>query len=152
MYPRHSLAEPGRVEELTTRLGRVESDASRRWGRMTSHEMLCHLADAFDAVLDRRELSHVDTWFQRTVIKYVALHTPIPWPKGVPTRPEVDPRRAGTRPSVFGDDRARAIRGLREFAAATAYGRHPVFGHMSREEWLLWGFGHTDHHLRQFGL
>ena len=24
-------------------------------------------------------------------------------------------------------------------------------GVMTREEWMLWGFGHCDHHLRQFG-
>ena len=25
-------------------------------------------------------------------------------------------------------------------------------GAMTREEWMLWGYGHVDHHLRQFGV
>jgi len=28
---------------------------------------------------------------------------------------------------------------------------HPIFGQMTRAEWLRWGYLHTDHHLRQFG-
>ena len=42
---------------------------------------------------------------------------------------------------------------LRDFVLPyTRCGRHPVFGGMTREEWLLWGYAHVDHHLRQFGL
>ena len=29
---------------------------------------------------------------------------------------------------------------------------HPVFGPMTRGAWLRWGYLHTDHHLRQFGV
>lgn len=28
---------------------------------------------------------------------------------------------------------------------------HPVFGAMTRTQWLRWGWLHMDHHLRQFG-
>jgi hypothetical protein len=28
---------------------------------------------------------------------------------------------------------------------------HPIFGPMSRENWMRWGYLHADHHLRQFG-
>jgi hypothetical protein len=86
-------------------------------------------------------------------MKWVALHTTLPWPQGVPTRPEVDPRRAGTPPGEFTRDKAETLRYLRRFVEPDApYDRHPAFGAMSREEWLLWGFAHMDHHLRQFGL
>jgi hypothetical protein len=30
--------------------------------------------------------------------------------------------------------------------------RHPIFGVMTEQEWLRWGYLHMDHHLRQFGL
>jgi len=29
---------------------------------------------------------------------------------------------------------------------------HPLFGPMSRAEWLRWGYLHMDHHFRQFGV
>jgi hypothetical protein len=28
---------------------------------------------------------------------------------------------------------------------------HPIFGPMSKADWLRWGYLHMDHHLRQFG-
>ena len=28
---------------------------------------------------------------------------------------------------------------------------HAMFGTMSPEDWMRWGYLHTDHHLRQFG-
>lgn len=154
MRPWRSLASPEHINELVARLERLEPTSARRWGTLTPHEMVCHLADAFHATLGERPVAPLDTWFQRTVIKWIALHTTIPWPKGIPTTPEVDPRRNGTRPGGdFERDRAAVIVLVRRFASVEArYSRHPVFGAMTRDEWLLWGYGHVDHHLRQFGM
>ena len=42
---------------------------------------------------------------------------------------------------------------LRRFVAPGArYARHPTMGELTREEWMIWGWRHTDHHLRQFAL
>ena len=103
---------------------------------MTPHEMLCHLADSFSAVLGDLRVSSNETWLSRTVVKWIALHTSLPWPHGVSTRPEVDPKRDGTKPVEFERDRKTVVDLIR----------------MTRDEWLLWGYGHVDHHLRQFGL
>ena len=80
--------------------------------------------------------------------------TPLKWSKGVPTRPEVDPQRGGTNPSEFAHDYERLQTSLETFVEAAVEGRydsHPFFGPLSPEEWLRWGYLHTDHHLRQFG-
>jgi uncharacterized protein DUF1569 len=148
-----SLAARVRVEEIVSRLGRLDPASGRQWGTLTAHEMLCHLGDSFDATLDARRAAPVDTWWTRTVLRGIALHTSIPWPKGVPTRPEVDPRRGGSKPLEFERDRARVVDLVRRFASAEArYGRHPIFGALTRREWLVWGYRHADHHLRQFGV
>jgi hypothetical protein len=153
MRPYKSLDQPSNVEELILRMGRLESATARHWGTMTSHEMLCHLADSFAAVLGERHASSAETWLSRTVVKWIALHTSLPWPQGVPTRPEVDPKRNGTKPLEFERDRAAVVGHIRRFVLpGTRYGRHPGFGAMTRDEWLLWGYAHVDHHLRQFGL
>jgi len=149
----HSLADAGAIDELARRLVLLHDRRPRAWGRMTPHEMLCHLADSFRACLGERPISCVDTWFQRRVIKYIALHTSMTWPKGIPTRPEVDQRAGGTKPSDFDRDRADVVELLHRFASPDAsYGRHPIFGPLTREEWLIWGYRHVDHHLRQFAL
>lgn len=153
MRPHRSLSVPSSLDELVTRISRLEVDSPRKWGTMTPHEMLCHLADSFQAVLGEREVSSAESLLSRTLMKWVALHTSLPWPPGVPTRPEVDPKRSGTRPVEFERDRANVVELLRRFAQPDArYGRHPGFGLMTRDEWLLWGYGHVDHHLRQFGV
>ena len=153
MRPHRSLKTPTHVDELIRRLGALHPTSPRLWGTMTPHEMLCHLADSFSAVLGERPVSPADTWLTRTVHKWIALHTSVPWPKGVPTRPEVDPKRGGTRPVEFEGDRKTVVDHLLRFVSPeTRFGSHPGFGAMTREEWLLWGYGHVDHHLRQFGL
>ena len=148
-----SLADPAVIDQLVTRLGKLHPERPRAWGRMTPHETLCHLSDSFQVALGERQASSAENFMRRTVVKYIALRTSIAWPQGVPTRPEVDQHIGGTKPQDFERDRERLIALMHRFAAPSAvYGRHPGFGAMTREEWLIWGYRHTDHHLRQFAL
>jgi hypothetical protein len=58
----------------------------------------------------------------------------------------------GTRPKVWADDRAELLGLIQSFADRKTFGEHPIFGKMSQREWLVWGYRHVDHHLRQFGI
>src|SRR5438270_929263 len=107
--PHRSLNDAASVDHLLARLGRLAPASSRQWGKMTPHEMVCHLNDSFLAVLGERPASSKETWLSRTFVKWVALHTSLPWPKGVPTRPEVDQKIGGTKPVEFERDRQQAI-------------------------------------------
>lgn len=152
MYPHRSLRERANVDELTRRLTMLTADSTRRWGTMTSHQMVCHLSDAFLTVLGERAAASKETLLSRTVMKWIALHSKLPWPHGVPTMPEVDQKIGGTRPVEFERDRQQVLDLLERFVKPdTRYSKHPGFGAMTRDEWLLWGYGHVDHHLRQFG-
>jgi hypothetical protein len=153
VHPHRSLEGAANIDELLIRLGRLASDSPRQWGTMTPHEMVCHLGDSFLAVLGERPASSKETWLSRTVVKWIALHTSLPWPHGVPTRPEVDQQIGGTKPVEFERDRQKVVDLIGRFVEPdTRCGRHPGFGAMTREEWMLWGYGHVDHHLRQFGV
>jgi len=148
------LDQPGILERFDERLVRLTPDTSRRWGTMTSHEMLCHLADSFRGMLGERATSPAPSSpLQRQLMRFVALHVPLPWPAGVPTRPEVNPRDKGTRPLAFDADR-RAVHELmhRFVSPDSRYAAHPMFGPLTRREWMLWGYRHMDHHFRQFGI
>jgi len=151
VYPHRSLADATNIDDLVGRLMKLKADNPRQWGTMTPHQMLCHLADSFLTVLGERPAAPRETFFSRTVVKYIALHTKLPWPHGVPTTPENDQTIGGTKPVEFERDRERVLDLLRRFVLpGTTYARHPGFGAMTRDEWMLWGYGHVDHHLRQF--
>ncbi len=120
---------------------------------MSAPEMLVHLSDLFLVAFGEKDASSIENWLLRTVVKSIAINTSFPWPHGVPTRPELDPQRGGTRPGDFERDRQALVAHIRRFVQPDSpRGRHPGFGAMTREEWLFWGYGHVDHHLRQFGL
>jgi hypothetical protein len=150
-----TLARPGDEDELLRRLRCVRPESVPRWGRMTAPQMVCHLGDAFRVVDGWRPVSHATGLLQSTIVKWIALYAPMPWPPGIPTRPELDQARgAGTPPGDFAADVAELEALVRRFVAAETgvdHWRHPLFGRMSQADWLRWGYLHVDHHLRQFG-
>jgi len=142
---------PGDRQEILERLGRLRANARPKWGRMTSHQAVCHLSDAFLACLGEKKVSPGTGVFQRTLMKWGALYVPVPWPKNIPTRPEIDQAAGGgTPPDDFNCDvdRLRAL--VQRFCEAETWDSHPIFGAMTRPEWMRWAYLHVDHHLRQF--
>jgi len=150
-----TMACPRDKAEIMRRLKMVQPDCARRWGRMTAHQMVCHLADAFRMVTHQKTASPATGVLQSTVVKWVVLYLPFPWPSGVPTRPEMDQEAGGTPPGDFAADLA-ALEALVDIITPPASQRdwpaHPIFGRMSEAAWLRWAYLHVDHHLRQFGL
>ena len=149
-----TLARAADKAELVRRLRMVRPDHRRRWGRMTVHQMVCHIADAFRMATGARAVTMESNLFTATVLKGVALYLPIPWMHGIRTSREIDQLAGGTCPGVFSADLADAEAQLERFVtAAAALERmpHPIFGRMSSSAWLRWGWLHTNHHLRQFG-
>jgi hypothetical protein len=142
-------------QDALTRLAKVQSNSRGRWGRMSAHQMLCHLSDSFLAVMGQKHVSSATGILQRSVVKWVALYAPIPWPKGVPTRPEMDQLVGGTPPSVFESDRDALLALIERFTNPDRdfqWSSHPIFGKMPDPDWFRWGYLHIDHHLRQFGV
>lgn len=114
--------------------------------------MVCHLNDSFGVAAGRKYASPATGILQRTLLKWLALRTPMPWPHGVPTRPEIEQGAGGTPPVQWEADRDELFRWITEFPDLPKFGTHPVFGAMSRAEWMIWGYRHVDHHFRQFGV
>jgi hypothetical protein len=151
-----TLARAEDHAEVLRRLRLVRPDRTGRWGRMSAPQMVCHLADAFRMLTGEKQVSHVAHLLNRTVVKWIGLYAPLPWPRGrIETRPEIDQLCRGTAPTDFATD-VRALEALVERivaeSAAWAGKPHPIFGRMTSREWLRWGYLHMDHHLRQFGV
>ena len=148
-----TLARRDDKEEILKRLRTIHPGSPRKWGRMSAHQMICHLSDSFMAVTGRRHASPASGPLQRTVVKWIALYAPLKWPHGIRTRPEVDQEAGGTRPSDFAADVAQLEELVELVTTQTTcfHGhQHPIFGPMSESAWLRWAYLHMDHHLRQF--
>ena len=141
---------------LLDRLRQVSPNSQRRWGRMTPHQMICHLNDSFKSVIGERQMEgDKSNLFTRSVVRWLALYAPLKWPHGVPTMPENDQEKGGTPPEDFQRDLdalaamiERVTRAQKDFQ----WRRHPLFAEMSERDWMRWGYLHVDHHLRQFGV
>jgi hypothetical protein len=145
-----TLLDPSTQAEIVQRLNLVRPDSIRKWGKMTPHQMICHLADSFRGMLSEKPISMATGLFQSTVMKWGALRVPLEWPHGIPTRPEMDQQRGGTPPADFARDLQDALTLMQRFLAGPK-AHHPFFGAMSEWEWMRWAYLHMDHHLRQFG-
>ena len=150
-----TLAIEDDKQAILARLNRLSADANQEWGRMTAHQMICHLSDSFKVVTGEKNVSSAITFLNRTIVRWIALRFPVTWPKGAKTMPEVDQHVGGTPPQEFEADRRDLIEAIGRFCADRSKPDrppHPIFGKMSESEWYRWGYLHMDHHLRQFGL
>jgi hypothetical protein len=149
-----TLARPADKAEILLRLLNLRPESPRGWGRMSAHQMVCHLADSLRMAAGDKAVSPIRLPLPKTLLKWVCLYLPLRWPAGIRTSPELDQEGGGTRPAEFAADLER-VAGLLEVVSAPAnvlHERlHPVFGRMSNAAWLRWGYLHMDHHLRQFG-
>lgn len=141
------------LDALVARVERLRPDSPRRWGRMTPHQMICHLSDSLRATLGEWTRPPHRLPPMRGVVRFVAFNLPLRWPHGVRTARELDQTRDGTKPVEFERDRAELVALLRRAASLEdgAIPEHPLWGRMSRGMTGRYLWRHTDHHLRQFG-
>ncbi len=152
---RKTLANERDKQEIIERIKKIQPSCKRRWGKMTPHQMLCHLCDSFRGPMGIRHLSSTKLPGPRWLIRWIALESPFPWPHGVQTRPEADQLIGGTPPIDFETDRAELLvllDGFTSKAKGSQWQPHPMFGAMPDEDWMRWGYLHINHHLRQFGV
>src|SRR5262245_7064947 len=136
---------------LEARVRRLRPDSVRQWGRMTPHQAICHMSDAFKMSLNERRVASLKgPW--APVIRFVALSLPVPWPRGrIKTVPEAEQGIGGTPPTDFEQDRTQLLALMARFCTAGTDGfcpTHPIFGTMTTDAWKRWGYRHMDHHLR----
>jgi len=136
-------------DELRARLARLTPESNARWGRMTAPQMVAHLADSA-----RMALGDLPVAPTRRAIRYPPLKQLIvyllPFPKGVPTAPEL----IGRVPGDFSHE-VHAAGALLERIASPPDGprpEHPAFGRLSEQAWGVLVYRHYDHHLRQFSV
>jgi hypothetical protein len=146
-----SLASFEVMSEIRGRLRSVRVDDRARWGKMTAKRMVRHLICSYEMALGERSVEPME-WPLPVVVKWIALRSGLRWPKNIQTVPELK-RAIGEHSDVEFNVLERAvIESMEAVARGAKYApSHPMFGPMSPEDWMRWGYLHADHHLRQFG-
>jgi len=138
-------------DEICQRVDRLTPDAVPQWGKFNAAQMLAHLNDAMRMALGELPVAPKATPLRRFPIKQLAVYV-APWPKGVPTVPELIARADSAR---FAEEQAafRAIaQRLASKPATERWPEHPAFGPLTHRAWGVLEFRHSDHHLRQFNV
>ena len=136
---------------IVNRLQSLSTSSTRRWGSLDVAGMLRHLRLAAQMAVGELEVPSVN---KRAVqvfpLKHLFLYV-LPFPKGAPTAPKLRPDVAATS---FEEERAALLELVERIGAGPRDGagpEHPLFGPLTRREWGVVTYKHTDHHLRQFG-
>ena len=126
---------------------------------MTAGQAVLHLSGAFQMALQQGPfVAHVPNArpspLNSRLGRHLVFGTPFHWPRNTPTVPELE---VGRQPSPaveeFPEHIADLLLLIRHFSQAPAtviLPKHPLLGALSRDQWMRWGYLHTDHHLRQF--
>jgi Protein of unknown function (DUF1569) len=145
-----SILNESERAEIVNRLQSLSASSAARWGTMNVESMLQHLSLSARMTLGELPVVSVNKRvFQMFPLKHLALYV-LPFPKGAPTAPELKAVDAAT----FDAERAALLELLERIATGAREGEwpaHPLFGPLTRREWGVVTYKHTDHHLKQFG-
>ena len=145
-----SLFNPRDHRELQDRVQRLRTDQTPQWGRMSTVQMVAHLADSLRMASGELEVAAKKVPFRYSPLKEFVLYV-LPIPKGLPTSPELIARKPGDFTAEVADLRDQ-LNGLVQRGAEALAPEHPAFGRLSARQWGVLIYRHMDHHLRQFGV
>ena len=145
-----SMFEAPRQREIRDRVARLSPESPGSWGKMSAPQMVCHLAESL-----KMALGDLPVTARKMPIRYPPLKQFIiyvaPFPKGVPTAPELVARSPQAWQADVAELQALVDRFVARGRETTPWPDHPAFGTLSRRAWGVLVYRHMDHHLRQFG-
>ena len=142
------------ANQVKTRLGKVEPQSERRWGKMTAAQMLAHCSLSMQWAVGELvpEKGALPARLTGRLVKPMVFRNEDPLRRNSPTATSL----IVTDERDLGLERDRLLRLIDAFAAGGAAGctrnPHSFFGKMTPEEWAILTYKHLDHHLRQFGV
>lgn len=114
-------------------------------------EVVIHCLDTFDYTFGDKDSEPPKGPMKSRLVQWMVIDSPFPWPKGVRSAPQF----FVTKPHELDEDLAKLRACIERFAKGKdggAWGRSPMLGALTPEQWSRLQYRHLDHHLRQFGL
>lgn len=148
----YNVFDPAVTNDLISRIEKLQPATPALWGKMNVAQMLSHAQVGIAMALG-------DVTIKRTLIGYLVgsfakkqMVGPKPFSQNLPTHPLFIRKETYD----FDTEKGKLILLLQRLTAAgpesLVQEPHPFFGKMSRDEWSILIWKHTDHHLRQFGV
>ena len=134
--------------EFRQRIGSLTPNATRKWGRMSPQQVLCHLGDQLRVALGDIPTKPLAGPLRYSPFKQIVIG-PLPWPHGAKSPPET----WTTKPGEWERDKATLTELLERFGSRGSqqeWPDHPRFGSMTRDLWGRLTCKHFNHHLTQF--
>lgn len=146
-----NLFERQAVDEVISRIDRLQPASQHLWGKMDVAQMMAHCSAALDMASGR--LNPPRIWIGRVlgpVFKAVYTNEK-PFSQNNPT----DKKLVITDRRDFQQEQEQLRTKVRQFhdggePQCTRH-PHPFFGSLSPQDWSRGMYKHLDHHLRQFG-
>ena len=142
------LHDPAFRSSIEKRLDALRPDSPRRWGTMTTDQMLWHVNQFLESALGEGSMPAQKSPLPLPLLRFMLLY--MPWPKGAPTN-----RAAMAKGEHDFEVERERCRGLIDrFTSRALDGAWPVdptFGAVSGTFASKLQAKHLDHHLRQFG-
>ncbi|MEJ7760276.1 MAG: DUF1569 domain-containing protein [Gemmatimonadaceae bacterium] len=154
-----SLLHAESRDALRRRLAALRPNTVPKWGKFSAPQMVAHLIQSLGMMTgDVHVVTARVPWVVRNApLKHMLIHV-IPFPKGLPTSPELLARNAisgvesgpawSAELSAFDE----ALERIPIVAEAGRWPAHPAFGPLSGQQWGVQQYRHLDHHFRQFGV
>lgn len=146
-----NLFESQAVDEIISRIDKLQPTAQRQWGKMDVAQMLAHCSAGMDMASGR--LNPPRAFIGRVLGRFVKpIYTnEKPFSHNNPTAKELVCSNA----CDFLREQEQLRLKVRQFSAGgeaqCTRHPHPFFGALTAQEWSRGMYKHLDHHLRQFG-
>ena len=137
-------------QSLLTRLDNLMANSERKWGAMTSSQMLHHLNLAIGSGIGYYKLADNSNFMSRTINQFMVLNVLKRFPMGTQT---TKPLKVVEENYDFETEK-KQLREILTKAYQTKsnsdWGKHTYFGKMSRKAWGKLIMIHCNHHFQQF--
>jgi uncharacterized protein DUF1569 len=146
-----NLFQQETVDEVITRIDKLQPTTPRQWGKMDVAQMMAHCSGALDMASGRLNP-------RRALIGRLigSIFKPIytnekPFSRSSPTDPKLIV--SDQRDFLCEQEQLKLrVRGFHEGGEAQCTRHpHPFFGALTPQDWSRGMYKHLDHHLRQFG-
>jgi len=143
-----SLFDPTVKQEIISRINRLTPATQHLWGKMDVAQMLTHVQRPIQFAYGHHEIK--GNLFMKIfgpLFKKI-LYNEKPYRRSLPT----DKSYVVKDRHEFEREKQTLLELIDRFTEENIVREHhPVFGHLSKQQWALASWKHLDHHLKQFG-